>query len=92
MVPVLSPIMDFKNALRDTPAEEQIIFQLNSELYSPLKNIDTGNILIGPEGGFTENEISLAKGAGWKAASLGPLTLRGETAAIIASYRSVNRI
>lgn len=47
------------------------------------KNI---NIFVGPEGGWTEKEIELARNTGFKIASLGKLTLRAETAAIIASY------
>ncbi len=41
-------------------------------------------ILLGPEGGFSEAEISLAKSAGFISASLGPRILRAETAAISA--------
>lgn len=37
---------------------------------------------VGPEGGFTDDEIALALNAGWKTASLGPRILRIETAAI----------
>lgn len=39
-------------------------------------------IAIGPEGGFTDSEIDLLRGAGWGVASLGDVTLRFETAAI----------
>lgn len=39
-------------------------------------------IFIGPEGGFDENEISLASDAGGKTVSLGKRILRTETAAI----------
>jgi len=42
-------------------------------------------ILIGPEGGFTDTEISLAREKGFKAYSLGPRILRAETAAICAT-------
>ena len=41
-------------------------------------------IAIGPEGGFTDEELSLAAAHGWQAVSLGPRTLRVETAAIAA--------
>jgi 16S rRNA (uracil1498-N3)-methyltransferase len=44
------------------------------------------NIWIGPEGGWTPEEIEKAKSLNFKIASLGPLTLRGETAAIVAVY------
>ena len=39
-------------------------------------------LAVGPEGGFTEDEIAAARGAGWEIASLGPTLLRIETAAL----------
>ena len=39
-------------------------------------------ILIGPEGGFSEQEIQTAKNRGFKSSSLGPRILRAETAAM----------
>jgi len=41
-------------------------------------------ICIGPEGGFTDEEITLANASGFTVVSLGPRRLRTETAAIIA--------
>lgn len=40
---------------------------------------------IGPEGGFTEDEIALANEYGWNKVSLGPRVLRTETAALAIS-------
>jgi 16S rRNA (uracil1498-N3)-methyltransferase len=40
------------------------------------------SVLLGPEGGFTNEEIDLAIKSGWKSVSLGPRILRSETAAI----------
>ncbi len=48
------------------------------------------SLFIGPEGGWTPEESQKAKDAGFKIASLGQFTLRGETAAIVATYLSVN--
>jgi len=48
------------------------------------------NIFIGPEGGWTEKEIEKIKNLNFKIATLGPLILRGETAAIISTYLAVN--
>lgn len=39
-------------------------------------------LAIGPEGGFTEEETTSARTAGWQTVSLGPTLLRIETAAI----------
>ncbi len=41
-------------------------------------------VLLGPEGGFSNKEIELAKSAGFISASLGPRILRAETASISA--------
>lgn len=41
-------------------------------------------LLIGPEGGFTAGEVQGALAAGFVPVSLGPLTLRAETAAVVA--------
>jgi len=45
---------------------------------------DTVAILVGPEGGWTEEERDQFVGARWTPVSLGPLVLRAETAAIAA--------
>jgi 16S rRNA (uracil1498-N3)-methyltransferase len=45
-------------------------------------------VLVGPEGGFTEEEVQVAQSAGFVPFSLGPRRLRSETAAIA----SVNTI
>jgi 16S rRNA (uracil1498-N3)-methyltransferase len=42
------------------------------------------NLVVGPEGGFTEEEIAYARNAGAMPVSLGPRILRAETAAIYA--------
>ncbi len=42
-------------------------------------------VLVGPEGGFSDDEVAAAQNAGWIVASLGPRRLRAETAAIVAA-------
>jgi 16S rRNA (uracil1498-N3)-methyltransferase len=42
-------------------------------------------VAIGPEGGFTPEEVEAARQAGWKTHSLGPRILRVETAALAAA-------
>ncbi len=42
-------------------------------------------LVVGPEGGFTEEETGEATGAGFLLAGLGPRRLRAETAAIVAT-------
>jgi len=42
------------------------------------------SVALGPEGGWTSEELLLFQESGWKAASLGNTILRAETAAIVA--------
>lgn len=48
------------------------------------KSLEETAILIGPEGGFSEKEVSKAIEKGWTPASLSPNILRADTAAIVA--------
>ncbi len=41
-------------------------------------------VLVGPEGGFTEDEVAAARGVSFGGLRLGPRTLRAETAAVAA--------
>ncbi len=40
-------------------------------------------VAVGPEGGFTEDEVDQARTSGWQVVSLGPRVLRVETAALV---------
>ena len=60
-----------KNGMEDT-----------KEALSQIKKGMSVGILIGPEGGFDEKEIEIAKENGGKVVSLGKRILRTETAAI----------
>jgi 16S rRNA (uracil1498-N3)-methyltransferase len=40
-------------------------------------------LAVGPEGGFTDEEIDVARAAGWQVVGLGPRILRVETAALV---------
>ncbi|MFN8938778.1 MAG: RsmE family RNA methyltransferase, partial [Acidobacteriota bacterium] len=61
----------------DEPRDATILFALNLPT-TPV------SLLIGPEGGFTDEERSLALAANWAPLSLGPRILRAETAALAA--------
>lgn len=51
---------------------------------------ETAALLIGPEGGWTDDEREQAVAAGWTPVSLGPQILRAETAAIAATAVLMN--
>lgn len=49
-------------------------------------------LCIGPEGGFTEDEVTFAKESGFAVFGLGPRRMRSETAAIVAAALILNRM
>jgi len=69
-----------------------------SEQQTFLRNIlashQQGEVLlaIGPEGGWTEEELNLFQKSGWISASLGSTVLRAETAAIAATAITISEL
>jgi 16S rRNA (uracil1498-N3)-methyltransferase len=70
--------------LEESPREARRLFaDPNGELLSTQsKHGQATLVAIGPEGGFTGDEIHLAENTSWELVSLGPRILRTETAAI----------
>lgn len=91
-MPLLNSPISFDDAFKIANSDEKIIFHLGYPEYAPAKEAKSSSIFIGPEGGFSEKEILLAENSDFKIFSLGPLTLRAETAAIIATYRAVHGV
>ncbi len=89
VLPDLDEPIAFEKAIGSSNPKETLLFDISG------KNIKTFdfknsnlNLFIGPEGGFSENEVSLAKEHNCTILSLGDLTLRAETASIVVSYLS----
>ncbi len=90
-VPEIDLIKDFKGALERYSNLPLKVFLYEGEetvgLNSALGKIKTGDmkdiaVVIGPEGGFTEEEVREASLLGYIVAGLGPRRLKSETAAI----------
>lgn len=90
--PILNPMCSFKDFItnyKNNPSQKLIAHCEETEK-QPLKSqiIAKGNhiIMIGPEGDFSKQEISIACANNFIATSLGASRLRTETAAIVACH------
>lgn len=63
----------------------KIVFDADAEVDSIDSSFDRVTLFIGPEGGWSENELALTRRQGCAFQRLGPRRLRAETAAIVAA-------
>lgn len=88
-IPLVSEILDFKQAILKAENFELCLIPYEKEKKNNIKNILNefkGNnigVFIGPEGGFTENEIKLAIESNIFSVTLGKRILRTETAGMV---------
>jgi 16S rRNA (uracil1498-N3)-methyltransferase len=92
--PVISPVMDFQELISFSENGNhslKLFFWENEEgqksireIISPLENIHSVMAIIGPEGGFSNEEARLAVAAGYEPVTMGSRILRSETAAVAA--------
>lgn len=65
-----------------------LVKALHEQIYkadtSSIRSVDSVTLLVGPEGGFTSDELEAAQESGWLHVTLGRRILRSETAAIAA--------
>lgn len=82
----LTDLLSHSSADRHLLCHEQV--DTSHTLAAALSQTPTSRslcVLVGPEGGFTEDEVEAALQAGAELVSLGPRRLRAETAAIVAA-------
>lgn len=86
--PELYDPVSFPQSLEGLKGAQNILFDASGSLedIKKLKREGEIKIWIGPEGGWSEEELHMARLNGFAVISLSGLTLRAETAAIIASY------
>jgi 16S rRNA (uracil1498-N3)-methyltransferase len=80
------PTIDESKSPIATSIEESQAFSLGNPLQlERAPSVDSVFILVGPEGGFTDQEVQLALDRRWERLDLGPRVLRVETAVSMAS-------
>ncbi|MDR2233846.1 MAG: 16S rRNA (uracil(1498)-N(3))-methyltransferase [Tannerella sp.] len=89
-LPLLTGMTDFRDFIRQPYDADKYIAHCDDSEKVALKDIyQPGNnalVLIGPEGGFSREEIELAKKYDFQPVSLGNSRLRTETAAFVACH------
>jgi 16S rRNA (uracil1498-N3)-methyltransferase len=89
-LPRITLAHDLRTAVQDSKAELKLLLW-EKEGSASLREILSGRsprsaaLLVGPEGGLSEDEARLSEGAGFIKAGMGPRILRAETAAVAAS-------
>ncbi|MEZ5365085.1 MAG: RsmE family RNA methyltransferase [Bryobacterales bacterium] len=82
--PAIGEPVTLVEALR-RPVEQRIFLDFDAPPLREVRRAGPAALLIGPEGGWTEDERRMAVAAGAEAASIGGTVLRAETAAIAAA-------
>ena len=90
LIPEVKPVMSFKEALKYAsslemniiPYEDARGMEYAKSIISQIKGKKSLGIFIGPEGGFTEDEVKLAVEMGANVITLGHRILRTETASL----------
>lgn len=99
IMPVLREAIDFGEAIVSAKINSaNLLFDPSGAKFwisdiqnlAPDEHVRVG-IFIGSEGGWSEQEMQEAEETGFKIVSLGKLTLRAETAAIVAAYLACHR-
>ena len=85
----ISQVMNFKEAIKDCETADLKLLPYEAETEGKLraclkenKNAKNIAVFIGPEGGFDEGEVALARESGFTTVTLGPRIMRTETAPI----------
>lgn len=88
IVPQVQPVMDFDAALTSARKNDaNFFFDSSGPVFTGTpRSVHRAGIFIGPEGGWDDSELEMAHDAGIRTVSLGELTLRAETAVIVAAY------
>lgn len=93
IIPTLYETQSVEEALADASRHDVTLFfdgDAKDSIRDLVRDAARIAVFIGPEGGWSEEEVAFAKKKKVRFSSLGSLTLRGETAAIVATFSAIN--
>jgi 16S rRNA (uracil1498-N3)-methyltransferase len=90
VVPAVDPPTSLAEALAAAPLGSVLLYERHAGLRLTELPLPSG-LVIGPEGGFTPDEVVVAERAGLTIAGLGPRILRSETVAVAAAAVILSR-
>lgn len=93
VLPKINKAVDFNEAVAEAKNKNEINLFFNigeSPFGHSMSKSKKIGVFVGPEGGWTEEEIKIAQSNGFTLVGLGDTILRAETAAAIASYLTIN--
>lgn len=88
-LPRVQGLVPFGHVLEEVPSTEGYLIDPRGDVPLPealaaVPRQERLSLAIGPDAGFTEDEVRAAREAGWRVCTLGPSILRAETAALVA--------
>lgn len=88
IVPAVDAVTDLDDVWTDASTNDvNYFFDPSGEAFhAPSRGARTAGCFVGPEGGWTKDELETAHGLGMQVCSLGRLVLSAPTAAVVASY------
>lgn len=91
LLPEILPVCEYREAISARAADGLKLFFWEREGGQTLRQVqsaepraESATVVIGPEGGFAEEEAEMARARGYTIVCLGPRILRAETAALAA--------
>lgn len=91
----VEPVIKFSESIKQAKKNDvNLFFAPGGKEFVPNQTIDNKaqkvGLFIGPEGGWSDGEILIAKEKSFQIVGIGKNVLRGETAAVVASFLTVN--
>lgn len=87
VIPEVRPLMSIEDFLNESTDADELKVTMNPYADTRFRDLPQAGcyrLLVGPEGGFTDEEVELSRRAGYRDVLAGPRILRTETAALVA--------